>query len=156
MDAASCCPKCGTPRPEDGPACRRCGLRLDRWSGYAAEAPLAHPLLDDAWRELEAAWADPAAHERFLAVARALAALDGAAARYRRRAREQTDDERAPRALEQLAALAIQQHAEAPRAGVTGLRAAYWTILVFGLLLLGGVVAFLWKVAGLRRGLGAP
>jgi hypothetical protein len=151
LDTALRCPKCGTPRPDAGEACRRCGLRLDRWVAFTADQPVPHPMLDDAWTALEEAWADRSAHERFLVVARSLSALDGAAARYRARLRARPDDEGAARALEELGTLALQHQAESPHEAPPGIRTAYVATFVVGLLMLAGVAAFLWKVAVLRN-----
>jgi hypothetical protein len=77
------CPKCGsTQAPAD--ACRSCGLRVDRMDDYAAQRPVdGAPTMIAAWADAQAAWTDPAVHDRLANLAPAHHAAAWLARRYR-------------------------------------------------------------------------
>lgn len=78
------CRKCDAPRPRADQACPRCGLAPEHAEAWAARASLAPTgSLEAAWAEAEAAWEDPAAHERASAAALATNDFAWLAARYR-------------------------------------------------------------------------
>jgi hypothetical protein len=110
MSGSNLCPKCRREAQPGEAACPRCGLRADRWSGFAAAAP-GHPLVDRLWARLLESWEDEAQHARFLDEATAAGALDIAAARYSLRLRDQPDDARARSGLERATQLALQLRA---------------------------------------------
>ena|SRR5579863_8218929 len=109
------CPKCQRERLPGEQGCARCGLLVARWDTFAHVEPML-PALDDPWRELEQAWHDPEAHDRFLQLAASFDALDVAAARYRRIARERPEDERAATGLRQSVERAHQLYVARARA----------------------------------------
>ena len=69
------------------------------------------------WRELETAWDDPSAHDRFVGHAFAHNGLVAAAARYRARLVERPDDEKARQMIARVAFLATQALTPSARPG---------------------------------------
>jgi hypothetical protein len=98
MSVPPSCPKCQHPRKVGEDACARCGLLVTLWPGWSFERP-ASPVLDAGWAALEPAWADEAAHARFLELAASVGELELAAARYREVERNRPDDAMARFAL---------------------------------------------------------
>jgi hypothetical protein len=143
------CPKCQQERRDGASSCPRCGLVVVRWERFAATAPPIDPVLDAPWASLEAAWADDAAHSRFLDAAAGADALDVAAAHYRRRRQADPDDARAAGGLERTLLLAqriYQARAEAERTVPQSLKTMRVVGTLFAGLLLGAVVYILLKV----------
>lgn len=96
------CPKCETVQPE-AEACRSCGLLAGNMAGWRPEdAGVA--ALAGAWSELEAAWDDDAAHERFKQLVVQRGAFAAAARLYRQRAR--VGDSRARQEVGRMATMA--------------------------------------------------
>jgi len=138
------CPKCGTARGV-GNACVKCGLALERWGSFAPPPITANPTLDEAFAALSASWDDPASHDRFIALAKSLDALDGAAARYSLHLRAD-DDEPARRALGRLALLAQHTQQNAPRDPLRGIRVVFLvsSAVAAGIVLV--VALVIWKL----------
>jgi hypothetical protein len=76
-----------------------------RWDGFAVEEP-THPMLEEPWARLQAAWGDDAAHARFLELAAAVDGLDVAAARYRKRKLADPTDAKAEAGLQRAVTMA--------------------------------------------------
>lgn len=131
------CPKCGDAQPEAA-ACRTCGLLAERMPAFARDrdAGVAPEVLA-AWRAVEGAWADPAAHERFLAAASTALAFPWAAQRYREVVRARPDDAIAAEHLARVARMAeatlLATAAEKPSAARKPYRG---TVAVLGALLI--------------------
>ncbi|MEO0324110.1 MAG: hypothetical protein AAF447_14205 [Myxococcota bacterium] len=68
---------------EDGARDGGAGVHSAEEAERAAEATADATPLDSAWAEVLAAWEDPGAHERFLALCEAMGAAAEAGARYR-------------------------------------------------------------------------
>ncbi len=101
-DPLATCPKCARPREPAEAACARCGLVVTRWIDFAREQAAAEPPeLGPLWERAAAAWDDPAAHDKLLAVATELGVLPSLARRYRGRAGDPVAEKR----LAQIAAL---------------------------------------------------
>ncbi len=146
------CPKCGEPRPAgERAACRRCGLRLDRWDAFD-DAPRPDPVLDRAFDALAPRWQEPAAHEAFLSLAQAHGTLDGAAARYRRALRKDPADAAGRAALDKVVLLAAHQQAVAPRDSLRAFRIAYYVAVALAAAFVVAVAAVVARYASLRRG----
>jgi hypothetical protein len=115
------CRKCDAPRPRADQACPRCGLAPEHAEAWAARASLAPTgSLEAAWAEAEAAWEDPAAHERASAAALATNDFAWLAARYRAVLRARPADAIATYRLELLgkrAAAAPDRHRRSARPG---------------------------------------
>jgi hypothetical protein len=143
------CPKCDRERHAGEAACARCGLLVERWDTFVAEAP-RHPLLDPLWEALcdPARWRDEAAHARFLDEAARTGGLDLAAARYRAASRERPEDARAQAGLARAALLAERLHDAGAHGRVEARLVRLAGLLVAALLL----AVSLWLVAlSLRR-----
>ncbi len=97
------CPKCDSPLSPSEPACPSCGLRRVMFGRFRAGAADRVPAqLELLWRDVEAQWADPALHERFMAQVSLCGAYAYAASRYRRAAKQRQSDAIANLQLERL------------------------------------------------------
>jgi len=103
-DARPTCPKCEAPRIEGRPDCPRCGLVFDRlpadfdplWGDASdADVIMARRLAERA----EENWTDEAAHGRLVDFCRQKGKLDLAIRFYRKKIKDDPDDEIAPRHL---------------------------------------------------------
>jgi hypothetical protein len=96
MGAVAQCPKCGAGRT-DGPACRKCGLSVDRWESFASTLEAVPDALGAAWEATLAQWSDPAAHEEVMRLVAQHDAFAWAANRYRTKAGDPIADKQLER-----------------------------------------------------------
>lgn len=101
---AECCSRCQRSSEPGELACARCGLLVERFAGFRADAD-DPPELAPLWHECCAAWCDEPAHDRLLVSATNLAALPALARRYRERLSADPKDEMARARLQRVAIL---------------------------------------------------
>lgn len=98
------CPRCERAGAPGETACARCGLLVERFGGFRADAD-DPPELAPLWEECCAAWTDEETHDRVLVSATNLAALPALARRYRERLATDAKDEVARARLQRVAVL---------------------------------------------------
>lgn len=135
------CVKCGAPSTADA-ACPRCGLARDRAAAWAAAEPPPPAELVAAWSAAEAAWTEPAAHDRAAAIALERAALPWLARRYRDAQRTRPDDAIARARLDRLGFMTVAAvHATAAVPASPRRRGGLaYVLVVVGVLALAAVV----------------
>ncbi|MBZ0237472.1 MAG: zinc-ribbon domain-containing protein [Deltaproteobacteria bacterium] len=135
------CPKCGL-RPVTGDACARCGLTVERMATWAA-ADTASDALAAAWEDCIARWDDPAKHDRAASLALTLGEQPWLARKYRAVLRDRPGDAIAAARLARtgkIAQAAMLATASAPRPGGYRRGSFLALLLVFVLLIVGGLL----------------
>ena len=154
VDAGPGCVKCGAPLTDDV-ACPRCGLARERAGAWAASEPEPAPELVGAWAAAEAAWDDPAAHDRAAAVALAQRGLPWLARRYRDAERARPADAVARARIDRIAFMslaALKATAGPPVSPRARGRAAYLVLLLVAVAMVGALVAA--RATAVKRGEG--
>jgi hypothetical protein len=146
------CPKCGEEQPRPEQACRRCGLGVERWTGWSVEAAADASTIpiDQArqattlWDTVVAKWDEPSVHNAFLAHCQATGSFAFAAARYRAVLGQRPDDTVAPARLAQVRALAERVMTTVPVAARTSKQLApvARAVAIVGVLFIALIVAY--------------